>query len=136
MSQDNVVTQSVSYKLIHAFFLYFLASASFHYAKSFIQTIMKVSKVILMHSESHRFFTSIYKIFINNVRYTALFAGLFILICRLLLDFLIYKRVHYSSVLILFSLLIIVYYMKKDIIKYTISVFTNSILFKILNKKI
>lgn len=136
MSQDNVVTQSVSYKLIHAFFLYFLASASFHYAKSFIQTIMKISKVILMHSESQRFFTSIYKIFINNVRYTALFAVLFILICHLLLDFLMHKRIHHGSVLILSSLLIVIYCAKRNIIKYMISVFTNSILFKILNKKI
>lgn len=136
MLSHEAIKQSISYKLLHTFFLYFFASASFHYMKGLIRIILKAFRSILLYSESSHFFIYIYKVGKKNMRSIALLTILLILICHLSLGFLMYKKIHYGSVAILFFLLMGTYCLKKNAIKYIISAFTDSVIFKILNKNI
>ena len=130
------IINSVSYKLLRSFFLCFLSSATSRYAKNFAQVMLRAFKTIFMYSDSNLIFKSIYKVGRENIRSITFLTVLFVLICHLSLNFLMYKRIHYCSVLFLSILLVAIYCSKKNVRRYITSAFTNSVIFKLLHKEL
>lgn len=136
MLHHDVITKSLSYKLIRALFLCFLMSGTYNYAKRFIGTMLQTARDVIVHSESKRLFTPIYDACRKNMRTITLFTSSFILICHLSLDFLTHGRIRYGSILILCVLFLGVYFARENARRRIISIFTNSLTSKVLNKKI
>lgn len=135
MSRDYGINKSISYGLFYNLYRYLLMSASFRSARRFTQIVFHRSEMIIAVSESRGLFLSIFYQRRKNSGHfiTALILSVFI--CQILIGYLI-GRIYYIQAMLSCSLLAVIYFVKEGDSKQIISLYKNSMIFNILNKKI
>ncbi len=136
MAHNDFVEDSKSYRLFEAIFRYAAASVSFLFLRRHLEFFLKWSKAAFSNSETKRLFIFFLKICADNPKYFIIISIISILISHFLLSLLNHSRMNILSVMVAPVIFYSVWIKKDGLAGFMSAAYKNSLISRILNKKV
>jgi len=136
MQYDSLMEDSLCYKMIRTLYCYLLTSVFFRIFIASARTIYNISRGIIYNSESRHLFISSCSACKGNTLYFILAFILSILIYHISASLLVFGKIGHIRMSLFCVTPFAIYFVRKSAIKYAASIYFNSYVFRLINRKI